>query len=85
MTQAQHRLIVRTRGQGLYEGTSGKIPKFGIIHNYCAELRNHHTGFQLSIPVRAGRMLLGTLRHIYVFEHRRAPSTRELVLHLLGE
>ncbi|MEE8276785.1 MAG: YjbQ family protein, partial [Alphaproteobacteria bacterium] len=58
---------------------------FEVRNNYCAELWNHHTGFQLSIPVRAGRMLLGTLRHIYVFEHRRAPSTRELVLHFVGE
>ena len=39
---------------------------------------------QLSIPVRAWRMLLGTWRRIYVFEHRRAPSTRELVLHFVG-
>jgi len=29
--------------------------------------------------------LLGTWQGIYLFEHRRAPHRREIVLHLLGE
>ena len=29
--------------------------------------------------------VLGTWQGIYLFEHRRAPHQRELVLHLLGE
>ena len=40
---------------------------------------------QLAIPVAEGRMLLGTWQGIYVFEHRRAPHRRELVLHLAGD
>jgi secondary thiamine-phosphate synthase enzyme len=40
---------------------------------------------QLAIPVASGRMVLGTWQGIYLFEHRRAPHRREIVLHLLGE
>jgi len=30
-------------------------------------------------------MVLGTWQGIYLFEHRRAPHQREIVLHLFGE
>lgn len=40
---------------------------------------------QLSIPVADGRLVLGTWQAVYLFEHRRAPHQRELVLHLMGE
>jgi secondary thiamine-phosphate synthase enzyme len=50
-----------------------------------AHLRTALTTVQLSIPVEAGRMVLGTWQGIYVFEHRLAPERRELVLHLIGE
>jgi secondary thiamine-phosphate synthase enzyme len=36
----------------------------------------------LSIPVRDGRMALGTWQGIYVFEHRSTPHTRRVVAHL---
>ncbi len=50
-----------------------------------AHLRTALTQVQLSIPIDAGRMVLGTWQGIYVFEHRRAPSRRDVVLHLFGE
>jgi secondary thiamine-phosphate synthase enzyme len=50
-----------------------------------AHLRTALTQVQLSIPVDAGRMVLGRWQGIYVFEHRRAAHRREVVLHLLGE
>lgn len=50
-----------------------------------AHLRTELTQVQLSIPLEAGRMVLGTWQGIYLFEHRRAPSRREIVLHLIGE
>ena len=50
-----------------------------------AHLRTALTQVQLSIPVAAGRMVLGTWQGIYLFEHRRAPYLLEIVLHLLGE
>ncbi len=50
-----------------------------------AHLRNALTQVQLSIPVAAGRMVLGTWQGVYLFEHRRAPNRREVVIHLIGE
>ena len=49
-----------------------------------AHLRTMLTGVQLSIPVDGGRPVLGTWQGIYLFEHRRRPHRREIVLHLLG-
>ena len=42
-------------------------------------------GPSLTLPVRDGRLALGTWQGIYLFEHRRAPHRRQLALHLLGE
>ena len=36
----------------------------------------------LSIPVAKGRLLLGTWKGIYLFEHRDAPHTRHIAAHL---
>ena len=48
-------------------------------------LRTALTNVQLTIPVLGGRLALGTWQGIYLFEHRRAPHRREVVLHLIGE
>ncbi len=50
-----------------------------------AHIRAALTQTQLSIPVEAGRPVLGTWQGIYLFEHRSAPHRREVVLHLIGE
>ena len=50
-----------------------------------AHLRTMLTDTQMSIPVAAGRPVLGTWQGVYLFEHRRRPHRREIVLHLLGE
>lgn len=50
-----------------------------------AHIRTALTQTHLAIPVADGRMLLGTWQGIYLFEHRRAPHRREIVLHLSGE
>lgn len=50
-----------------------------------AHIRAALTQTQLSIPVRAGSLLLGTWQGIYLFEHRRAGHVREVTAHLLGE
>lgn len=50
-----------------------------------AHLRTALTQTQLSVPVAAGRVLLGTWQGIYLFEHRRSPGPREIALHLFGE
>ncbi|KPA23098.1 hypothetical protein shim_13920 [Shimia sp. SK013] len=38
----------------------------------------------LSVPVHAGRMMLGTWQGIYLFEHRNAPHVRHVVAALTG-
>jgi secondary thiamine-phosphate synthase enzyme len=38
-----------------------------------------------SIPVRNGRLALGTWQGLYVWEHRRKPHPRRLVVHIAGE
>jgi secondary thiamine-phosphate synthase enzyme len=50
-----------------------------------AHLRTALTATQLSIPVAGGALQLGTWQGIYLFEHRRTPHEREIVLHLIGE
>ena len=43
------------------------------------------TDSSLTVPVGAGRLLLGTWQGIYLFEHRTRPHRRRVVAHLLGE
>jgi secondary thiamine-phosphate synthase enzyme len=50
-----------------------------------AHLRAALTQTHLAIPVAAGELVLGTWQGLYLFEHRRAPQRREIVLHLIGE
>ena len=50
-----------------------------------AHIRAALTHVSLSIPIVAGRLALGTWQGVYLFEHRRAPHTREVALHILGE
>ena len=39
---------------------------------------------QLTVPVSGGRLALGTWQAIYLYEHRRAPHRRTVVLSLIG-
>ena len=50
-----------------------------------AHIKGALTQSQLSIPVAGGRLLLGTWQGIFLFEHRRRPRPRDLVLHLVGD
>ena len=50
-----------------------------------AHIRAALTQTQLSVPLIDGRLALGTWQGVYLFEHRRAPHRREVVLHLLGD
>jgi secondary thiamine-phosphate synthase enzyme len=49
-----------------------------------AHIRAAVTQTSLSIPVAAGRTVLGTWQGVYLLEHRTAPHRREVVLHLIG-
>jgi secondary thiamine-phosphate synthase enzyme len=50
-----------------------------------SHIRSMLTQTALSIPLRDGRMILGTWQGLYLFEHRDAPHEREIALHLIGE
>jgi len=50
-----------------------------------AHVRAALTQTHLAIPVINGALALGTWQGIYLFEHRRAPQRRRVLLHLLGE
>jgi secondary thiamine-phosphate synthase enzyme len=50
-----------------------------------AHIRTALTQTHLAIPIVGGDLALGTWQGIYLLEHRRAPHSRELVLHLAGE
>ena len=51
----------------------------------AAHVRTALTTVNLSIPIADGRLALGTWQGIYVWEHRRVPHRRTVVMHLLGE
>lgn len=50
-----------------------------------AHLKTALTQVQLSIPVLNGAPALGTWQGVYLFEHRKHPHRRQIVLHLIGE
>jgi secondary thiamine-phosphate synthase enzyme len=50
-----------------------------------AHLRTALTQTHLVVPFAERRLLLGTWQGIYLFEHRRAPHRREVVMHVIGE
>lgn len=50
-----------------------------------AHIRAALTQTHLSIPLQNGALLLGAWQGIYLFEHRRAPHTREVAAHFIGE
>lgn len=50
-----------------------------------AHIRSSLTQTQLAVPVRDGRLALGTWQAVYLVEHRLRPHRRSLLLHLLGD
>ena len=50
-----------------------------------AHLRAALTQTQLTIPLLNGELALGRWQGVFLFEHRRAPQERQIVLHLMGE
>jgi secondary thiamine-phosphate synthase enzyme len=42
------------------------------------------TGVSLHVPVRGGRLALGTWQGIYLVEHRARPHRREVILQFIG-
>ena len=50
-----------------------------------AHIRAALTTVNLSIPIETGRLTLGMWQGVYLWEHRREPHRRIVVVHVLGE
>lgn len=50
-----------------------------------AHIKSALTQTTLTIPIVEGRLALGTWQGIYLFEHRRRPHQRQIVIHQIGE
>ena len=50
-----------------------------------SHIKSALTAVSLGVPVRGGRLALGTWQGLYLFEHRHAAHRREVLLHLIGE
>jgi secondary thiamine-phosphate synthase enzyme len=50
-----------------------------------AHVKTALTQTTLTIPIANGVLMLGTWQGIYLFEHRRRPHTRSVVLHVVGD
>lgn len=69
------------------------VPEGDALYTHVAEgpddmpahVKAMLTSVALAIPVVAGRLALGTWQGIHLFEHRRRPGTREILVTLVGE
>ena len=50
-----------------------------------AHVRTVLTAVNLGIPIQRGRLALGCWQGVYLWEHRLAPHSRHLTLHVIGE
>jgi secondary thiamine-phosphate synthase enzyme len=67
------------QGAGLYRH-SAEGPDDMPAHIKSALTQSH-----LSVPIGAGKLMLGTWQGIYLLEHRREPRDRQVILHFVGE
>lgn len=69
------------------------VPEGDPLYTHTAEgpddmpshIRAVLTQTSLSIPIVGGRLALGTWQGIYLWEHRRAPHQRRVVVSVLGQ
>ena len=69
-----------------------QAPEDTVLYRHIAEgaddmpahIKGALTQTHLAIPVCDGEMLLGRYQGIFLFEHRRTPRPREIVLHFEG-
>ena len=66
------------------------VPEGDALYSHTAEgpddmpahIKSALTQTSVSIPIQDGRLTLGTWQGIYLWEHRRRPQRRELVVHV---
>jgi secondary thiamine-phosphate synthase enzyme len=51
----------------------------------ASHIRTVLSGVNLAIPVRGGRLMLGTWQGVYLWEHRDGGRRRRIALHLIGD
>ena len=66
-------------GKGLYRHADD------APDNMPAHIRAALTQTQVCVPVEDNEPVFGQFQALYLFEHRRGPHQRELVLHMIGE
>jgi len=67
------------------------VPERDALYTHTAEgaddmpshIKSILTSVSLSIPIFSGSLALGTWQGIYLWEHRRMPHTRTVVLHVV--
>lgn len=70
-----------------------RLAKKGLDYRHTAEgpddmpshIRAALTQTSIGIPVKSGKPALGTWQGLYVFEHRDAPHSRDVLLHFVGD
>ena len=68
------------------------VPEHDPLYEHTAEgpddmpahIKAALTATSLSIPLDGGRMMLGTWQGVYLWEHRRSPHERRVVVHASG-
>jgi secondary thiamine-phosphate synthase enzyme len=50
-----------------------------------AHVRTALTAVNMSLPFSRGTLALGTWQGIYLWEHRKIPHRRRIMIHLVGE
>jgi len=55
------------------------------VDDMPAHVRSALTQTSISIPLLNGKLALGTWQGIFLYEHRLASHTRQVLLHLIGE
>jgi len=66
------------------------VPERDALFTHTAEgpddmpshIKSILTDVSLSIPIYEGTLVLGTWQGIYLWEHRKSPHTREVVVHV---
>ncbi len=69
--------LVPEEGQGFRHTAEGP-------DDMTSHIRSVLTSTSLSVPLIEGSLALGTWQGLYIFEHRKHPHARSLVLHLMG-
>ncbi len=66
------------------EDTDGYVHTLEGTDDMTSHIRMVLTRTSEVIPIGGGRLMLGTWQGIFLFEHRRAPHRREMVVNVMG-